>query len=66
MRLTLVWATPTTVPMTIVAMAMPLRSGVQLARTGSNAVRNTRRNAANAAAFTAVDMKPVTIVGAPW
>jgi hypothetical protein len=32
---------------------------------GSSAVRNTRTNAANAAALTPVDMKPVTSVGAP-
>src|SRR5512143_1325090 len=31
----------------------------------SNDVRNTRVNAANAAAFTPVDMKPVTAGGAP-
>ena len=40
-------------------------TGTHSARSGSNAARNTRTKAANAAAFTAVDMKPVTIVGAP-
>ena len=66
MRFTLVWATPTTVPTTIVAMALAPSSGAQCALSGPNAVRKTRTNAANAAALTAVDMKPVTIVGAPW
>ena len=37
----------------------------QPARSGSNADRNTRTNAANAAALTPVDMKPVTAGGAP-
>jgi hypothetical protein len=34
-------------------------------RNGSKLERNTRANAANAAALTPVDMKPVTIAGAP-
>src|SRR5204862_7554266 len=64
-RLTLVCATPTTVPTIIVRAAMGHRTLLQLARIGSNADRNTRTNAANAAAFTPVDMKPVTDEGAP-
>src|SRR5689334_7056022 len=64
-RLTLVWATPTTVPTIIVAAAIGHSTDPQLARSGSNAERNTRTNAANAAAFTPVDMKPVTEDGAP-
>ena len=39
--------------------------GAQSALSGSSAERNTRANAANAAALTPVDMKPVTMVGAP-
>ncbi len=65
MRLTLLCATPTIEPTSIVATAMPHSTGAQSARTASNADRNTRTNAANAAAFTPVDMKPVTTVGAP-
>ena len=44
---------------------MPQSTGTQSARSGSNAERNTRTKAAKAAAFTPVDMKPVTTVGAP-
>ena len=40
-------------------------TGIQSSRSGSNVERKTRTNAANAAAFTPVDMKPVTSVGAP-
>ena len=64
-RLTFDWATPTTVPTIIVATATTHRTTLQSARSGSNAVRNTRTNAAKAAAFTPVDMKPVTAGGAP-
>src|SRR4051812_36826112 len=64
-RLTFVCATPTTVPTIIVAAAIGQRTAPQLARSGSNAERNTRTNAANAAALTPVDMKPVTDEGAP-
>ena len=52
-------------PTIIVSIATPQRTGIQSARIGSNADRNTRTNAAKAAAFTPVDMKPVTTVGAP-
>jgi hypothetical protein len=71
MRFRLLCATPTTVPSTIVATAI---AAITLAhpgpagdssRNGSKLERNTRANAANAAAFTPVDMKPVTIAGAP-
>src|SRR5690349_16671544 len=65
MRFTLVCATPTTVPMIIVAAATTHRTGLQSGCIDSNEVRNTRANAANAAAFTPVDMKPVTGGGAP-
>ena len=65
MRFTLVCATPTTVPTIIVAAAITQTTAAQSARSGSNADRNTRANAANAAAFTPVDMKPVTAGGAP-
>src|SRR5829696_7340437 len=58
-------ATPTTVPTIMVRMASAQMTGVQSARSGSSAERNTRTNAAMAAAFTPVDMKPVTTVGAP-
>ena len=64
-RLTLDCATPTTVPTIIVRPAMAETTGTQSTRSGSSAVRNTRTKAANAAAFTPVDMKPVTSVGAP-
>src|SRR5882672_2123133 len=64
-RFRLVCATPTTVPRIIVAAAMTQMMGAQSALNGSNEERNTRANAANAAAFTPVDMKPVTMAGAP-
>ncbi len=64
-RFRLVCATPTTVPRIIVAAAIQATSGAQSALNGSNADRKTRANAANAAALTPVDMKPVTIAGAP-
>src|ERR1043166_7219261 len=64
-RLTLVWATPTTVPTIIVAAAIGHSTDPQLARSGSKAERNPRTTAANAAALTPVDMKPVTEDGAP-
>ncbi len=51
---------PTTVPTIIVAAAITQSAGAHSARSGSSAERNTRANAANAAAFTPVDMKPVT------
>src|SRR5262245_21613576 len=65
MRLRLVCATPTTVPRIIVATATVAITGAHSPLNGSNADRNTRANAANAAAFTPVDMKPVTMAGAP-
>src|SRR6478736_10486454 len=65
MRLRLVWATPTTVPTIIVAAAIHHSTGAQSAIIGSRPFRNTRTNAAIAAALTPVDMKPVTSVGAP-
>src|ERR1043166_5902674 len=64
-RLTLVWATPTTVPTIIVAAAIGHSTDPQLARSGSKAERNTRTNAAESAALTPVDMKPVTEDVAP-
>src|SRR5216117_2427538 len=63
-RFTLDCETPTTVPTIIVAAATIQRIVLQLSRSGSNAARNTRANAANAAALTPVDMKPVTAGGA--
>src|SRR3990170_2323429 len=65
MRFTLVWATPTTVPTIIVAAAIGHTTTLQSSRSGSKADRNTRANAANAAALTPVDMNPVTAGGAP-
>src|SRR6516225_11694886 len=64
-RLTFVCATPTTVPTIIVSAATGQSTVAQLARMGSSADRNTRTNAANAAAFTPVDMNAVTAGGAP-
>src|ERR1700680_5141172 len=58
--LTLDWATPTTAPTTIVRTAIAQTSARQCGYSGSKAERKTRTNAANAAAFTPVDMKPVT------
>src|ERR671928_67853 len=65
MRFKLLCATPTTVPRIIVAAARIQITGAQSRLNGSNEERNTRANAANAAAFTPVDMNPVTIAGAP-
>ena len=65
MRLRLVCATPTTVPRIIVAAAITHSTGAQSVIIGSSDDRNTRTNAATAAAFTPVDMKPVTTAGAP-
>src|SRR6188474_2332866 len=64
-RFRLLCATPTTVPRIIVAAATQATSGPQSVLNGSKVDRNTRVNAANAATFTPVDMKPVTIAGAP-
>src|SRR6185295_12800490 len=64
-RLTFDWTTPSTVPTIIVAAAISQIASVQLPRNGSNPDRNTRTNAANAAAFTPVDMNAVTAGGAP-
>src|SRR3954471_642267 len=49
----------------MVTAAMTDSTGIQYACSGSSDDRNTRANAANAAAFTPVDMNAVTIVGAP-
>src|SRR5215472_18240159 len=65
MRFTFVCVTPTIVPTIIVNAAIGQSTSLQLARSGSNADRNTRTNAANAAALTPVDMNPVTAGGAP-
>src|SRR5687767_376885 len=65
MRLTLLCTTPTTAPTIIVAPASHARTGIHCDCIGSSAERNTRTNAANAAALTPVDMNAVTIVGAP-
>src|SRR3954469_12696260 len=64
-RLTLDCVTPATVPTIIVAAARTQIASAHVPRSGSKAERNTRANAANAAAFTPVDMKPVTAGGAP-
>src|SRR4026207_1752276 len=64
-RLTFVCTTPTTVPTIIVIAAITESIGIQGAWSGSSGDRNTRANAANAAALTPVDMNAVTIVGAP-
>src|SRR5262245_21997043 len=65
MRLTFDCATPTTVPTIIVAAAITQITEPHVPRSGSNADRNTRTKAAKGAAFTPVDMKPVTAGGAP-
>src|SRR5579862_9924817 len=65
MRLMLFWSTPTTVPTIIVRADTADRIGTHCDCIGSSVDRKTRTNAANAAAFTPVDMKAVTIVGAP-
>jgi hypothetical protein len=65
MRLTFDCATPTIVPISIVMPAIADSTGAHGTCNGSKVERNTRRNAANAAALTPVDMKPVTSVGAP-
>ncbi len=64
-RFTLVCATPTTLPTIIVRAAITESTGIHCAWSGSSGERNTRANAAKAAAFTPVDMKAVTMVGAP-
>src|SRR6185369_9577045 len=64
-RLTFVCTTPTTVPKIIVTAAIAESTGIQCACSGSSGDRKTRAKAANAAAFTPVDMNAVTIVGAP-
>src|SRR4051812_32341158 len=64
-RFTFDCATPTTVPTIIVAAAITQITSLHVPRSGSNADRKTRTNAANAAALTPVDMKPVTAGGAP-
>src|SRR5437773_60733 len=64
-RLTFDCATPTTVPTIMVAIAITSKATAHCPRSGSKADRNTRANAANAAAFTPVDMNPVTDDGAP-
>src|SRR5579885_1984214 len=64
-RLTLDCATPITVPPIIVSAAIGYTTADHSPRSGSNADRNTRTNAAKAAAFTPVDMNPVIAGGAP-
>ena len=49
----------------MVAAAMTESIGIQWICIGSSGERNTRTNAAKAAALTPVDMNAVTIVGAP-
>src|SRR5258708_29996512 len=65
MGLTLFWSTPPTAPRIIVAPAIAPSTGIHCPCIGSSVERNTRANAAKAAAFTDVDMNAVTIVGAP-
>src|SRR3954468_13776349 len=65
MRLRLLCATPTTVPRIIVRAASAATMGAQSPLNGSKDERKTRANAAKAAALTPVDMKPVTMAGAP-
>ena len=57
-------ASATRLPLTIVATARALTIWCH-ATVVANAWPSTRNSAANAAAFTAVAMKPVTGVGAP-
>src|SRR5919109_3622718 len=64
-RLMFVCTTPTTVPRIIVAAATTVSTGIHSSFSGSSGDRKTRTKAANAAAFTPVDMNAVTIVGAP-
>src|SRR3989337_1978811 len=61
----LVCTTPITVPTIIVRAAITDSTGIHCACSGSSGDRNTRTKAANAAALTPVDMKAVTMVGAP-
>src|SRR5206468_9134212 len=62
---TLDCVTTATVPTIIDAAARTQTTSLQLPRSGSKADRNTRTNAANAAALTPVDMNAVTAGGAP-
>src|SRR5262245_6831543 len=64
-RFTLDCVTPTNVPTIIVAAATNQAMVAHSFFSGPNVVRNTRANAANAAALTPVDMNPVTAGGAP-
>src|SRR6185369_11947697 len=49
----------------MVAMLMKITIGTQTSRSADNPKMKMRNSMAQAAAFTATDMKPVTVVGAP-
>ncbi len=65
MRFTFSSAMATRFATTMVATARPKTRPAHVSYSPPNAVRKTRRKAANAAAFTAAAMKPVTGAGAP-
>src|SRR5216110_3483251 len=65
MRRTLRCTTPASTPRIIDAAASTHSTGAHSAWRPPNADMNTRTNAANAAAFTPVDMNAVTAGGAP-
>ena len=65
MRFTLVCTTAKNEPMTSDPIAMAATIGSHSLLTPSNACRNTRRNPANAATFTAEAMKATIGVGEP-
>ena len=65
MRLRLRWTSAVTLPTVMVSTAPTHRTVCQSAAAASSADRNTRANAANAAALTPTAMNAVTVVGAP-
>ena len=52
-------------PPVMVAMETKISSGTYIERSGYSPNRKMRSSIAHPAAFTATDMKPVTLVGAP-
>src|SRR4051812_34129785 len=64
-RLRFLWARPITLPTIIVAIARPARAVCQNEYAEGNASSHTRRNAANAAAFTVAAIYAVIADGAP-
>ena len=66
MRLTSVWVSPSTAPITIEAIATTHSTPRHSHTVEPNATVNTRRIAPNAATFVQAAMNAVTEVGAPW